>query len=315
MKTKNIESELENIQNDISKKQLCIGKMFVTAAGTIIVGSAIAWFGFLEEIINRTSVEKAAAFQKNNNFKESIALYDSSIVLDSNNVEAILGKGIALREYGRLEEADKQFDILLERDSTSNEAWNNKGEIQLKKRNYKEALVLFDKADAISYENSLGKARAYHNLKVYDEALNWYNSMIREHPEDAYANYGKAGVLLELGYNLSALESIDKAFATNDTSFSFNLRKGRILFELKYYDTAVDVLNFCTARNPFSMLAWYNLGLSLEQVGHRIERSNPVKRRTYRESLKAFENALSIDPNYEPAKKQREEIVEILQYY
>ncbi|VVB69959.1 Photosystem I assembly protein Ycf3 [uncultured archaeon] len=155
------------------------------------------------------------------------------------------------------------------------------------------------------------------------KGLNIINSVLKSHPEDAWAWYRKGNILFDaqryeesidayneslkfdpyfstswnnLGYNLymlkrydESLQAYDKAIEINPHSDIFWNNKGNTLFYLGEYNESIQAYDKAIEINPQYTVAFYNKATVLNRQGN------------YDEAIGAFDEAISINPQYAAA--------------
>jgi tetratricopeptide (TPR) repeat protein len=111
---------------------------------------------------------------------------------------------------GRLDEAADRFDTYLEKYKTNAEAYYLRAKLYYDKMEYKNALNYFESAINLnpSAEYKLGKANTLLKLKKEKNALELYNSIIKEDSLAINAYLGRSQVQMLLRKNNEALQDI-----------------------------------------------------------------------------------------------------------
>jgi predicted negative regulator of RcsB-dependent stress response len=108
--------------------------------------------------------------------------------IDPNHADAWNGKGNALEDLNRYDEAITCYDRALKIDPNHADAWNNKGNALEDLNRYDEAITCYDRALKIdpNYTSTWNnKGNALQNLNRYDEAITCYDQALKIYPNDA----------------------------------------------------------------------------------------------------------------------------------
>jgi tetratricopeptide (TPR) repeat protein len=115
-------------------------------------------------------------------------------------------------------------------------AYNLKALIYLKLKHYQEALNCIE--EGLDIENDAkrillpNKAAILSEMGFYNEALEIYNIILEENPNDFYSLTGKSILLYKLGRINEAKEFVDKALEINPDYISGLLHKARLMLEI-----------------------------------------------------------------------------------
>lgn len=144
-------------------------------------------------------------------FETALTILNSILVLDLNNIVALISKGVVLVGLDRFEEALPVLDKALELNPDSVIAWFGKSVILNKLGRFDEALPVLDKLlelnpDSADSWNS--KGIALHYLGRHEEALQAYEKSLELGPDDAVVWNNKGNAL----YNLGRSEEAQIAF-------------------------------------------------------------------------------------------------------
>jgi tetratricopeptide (TPR) repeat protein len=215
-----------------------------------------------------------------NNYQEAIKFYDKAIKTNRNNKEALLGKGLALRELGKYDDAISCFNEYIEIDKEDITGLVEKANIYICQGQYNEATHCFDlclKIDKKSPTAFNGKGLILDLMDAHHPAIQFYNKAIagRKDADTGYiwANKGHAWYALER--DDEALMCYSQAISLNKNEVSalagkakFYKKNGMDEEANKIYD---DILNI----DPnYMALIWMNEGISLHSESKYIDAIN-----------------------------------------
>ncbi len=142
-----------------------------------------------------------------NNPSEALKVFDLFLKENSNNVEAYLGKGIALRRLEKREESHRVFDEALEAFPENPDILGEKGVSFFQEKKLEEALEFFAKATKSEPENAFrysSLAFAQAKAGFLFEAMDNYERSIELDPENEIT-HNNLGLLKEqIGWNKDA---------------------------------------------------------------------------------------------------------------
>jgi len=220
-------------------------------------------------------------------YYDAVDLLDKALEIDPNEVDSLIFKGMVLvkclRKY---DEGIICFDRVLEIDPNNPIAWNGKGSALLDLGKYDEAIGYFDKAFGLSRNyptkpfntppgsTSLSyKSDALLKLEKYEEAFRCYDKALELYPNERWTWAYKGDALLKLEKYEEAIKWYDKAIEIDPDYADAWYNKGLALYKLgrqegppsravkvqeaiKWYDKAIEI-------DPDYADAWYNKGLAL----------------------------------------------------
>jgi len=234
-------------------------------------------------------IYKGIALRNLGRHEEALECYDTALKINPENEISWNNKGIALGNLGRHEEALECYDTTLRINPDYINAWNNKGIALGNLGRHEEALECYDTALKINPENEISwnnKGIALGNLGRHEEALECYDTALRINPDYINAWNNKGIALGDLGRHEEALECYDTILKINPEFKDALNNKGIALGNLGKYEEAIECFNDIIKRNPKDEDALNNKGLALGNLGK------------YEEALECYDTALKINPNY-----------------
>lgn len=226
---------------------------------------------------------------QNGQLEAGIRLLDKSLSLDTNQINALFNRGIALMNLNRFEEAVSNYDNLLAIQSNYPEAHNNRGNALQELKNFTAAVASYDNPIrfnsnyAEAYNN---RASAYKNLKIYPAALADFDQAITLKPDYAEAYNNRGLVWQDIKNYSSAIADFQQAIQLNNYYAEAYYNQANVLQSLKKYSEA---------------LLCYEKALSIrsDYVEVYNNKGNVQKElQQFDAAIKSFEQALAIKPNY-----------------
>ena len=134
----------------------------------------------------------------------------------------------------------------------------------------KESAIFFDKIIKKSNdpEAYFWKAVAFEELGKFREAMKCYDAVIGMDPNDPSAHYNKGLSLQDFDKHRQAVSCFTKAIKLMPTGDSaFYMAMGESLQALEKHNEAIKYLSESLTADPDSAFEYYNLGVSLRQIG------------------------------------------------
>lgn len=143
--------------------------------------------------------------------------------------------GFACHKQGRQSEAMKHYEMAAEKDPGNWRAWGSMATMLYNDERYTEALPYYEKAVENGGDNNLRRHRAfvYDELKMWLEAIEDYEYLLRENARDYRTMRNLAGIMINIGDNEKALEYADRAIAVNDGYAAAYVARGIALLNMK----------------------------------------------------------------------------------
>ncbi|MCR5266595.1 MAG: tetratricopeptide repeat protein [Cyanobacteria bacterium RUI128] len=151
------------------------------------------------------------------------------------------------------------------------------GLVNVNLREYKEALVNFEKAIKLSPNDATSLfylANCYDNLEQLADAEKYYLKLleVREGYVDAYKNL--CVIYLKTSRELNAIELATKAKALAPNDYTFDYLIGTASVAIKQYNQAIKHLEAALALNPSHFQIYNNLGTAYLLIGQRDKAIN-----------------------------------------
>lgn len=198
---------------------------------------------------------------------------------------------IALTER-RYNDAIKEFEEAILKDSLFAEAWNNKGVALTALKQYKEATFDYTKSlqiDAEAFSPRYNRSNALFELQKYEEALADLDKLIQNHKDTAYL-YVSRGIILSIqNQKEKAYQDFEKAISLSGnsktpTSADAYINRGTIFFERKEYEKAEADFRKALSFSPNNDFAMSNLAVIL------------MEKASYQEALDLLNKAVDERP-------------------
>jgi len=206
---------------------------------------------------------------------------------EKENPEYYLLKGTALAQLGKNREAEKNFDIALEKTT------DDKVEILMNislafesSNNFKQSvkyLKLAHEEDNTDLHVLYDLAYYYERMKMLEESVNYYNKYLDIDPfaENVWFNLGV--VYYKMNRYSDALKAYDYAITINPKYASAYYNKANIYANEGEYSTAIEVYKEFIELEPNHIPSYCFLGECYEEIGK------------YKDSLDVFRHLISID--------------------
>ena len=215
-------------------------------------------------------------------------------------------EAVSLHEAGRLPEAERAYQGLLEVDHSHFGGLHHLGVLRAQQGRLVEALTLLERAlaqnpDSAEAQNHAGAV--LHAMKRYHEAIACLDKAVALEPDYAEAHYNRGTVLQALGQHRSAIASLEQALAIepNIPAALYNL--GAALQALSRHEEALVHYEKALAIAPGYARAHVALGTALQALGR------------HEEAIAHLEAALALDPHLTDAHLQLGNALHALRRY
>ncbi len=192
----------------------------------------------------------------------------------------------------RPERAEAVADYAINQNPYSSDFLIRKAEFLLNRKKYKEALEFLDKAalfDTGEVDVYLIRSDVYVETNQIDKAeQTLYDALKIADDEEKDIIYAELSDIYEMQ------ENFEKAFECLTSALEINPRNEDALYKLSHivdmtdaYGESVTIHKNITEKEPYSWLAWYNLGRAYMGLG------------LYENAIEAFEFVMAIDDNFD----------------
>ena len=217
----------------------------------------------------------------------AITEFDRALASNSDDLEALSGRGEAYFWLEDFDAALNDFDAALARDANNAIFLAYRGASYSRLKEYDKAMADFTKAISLNpQEGGLYAVRgvSYSRLEEYDKAIADFTKAISIDPQAAYAYYHR-------GNSYKKLEEYDKAIADFTQAISLDpeytnayYNRGNSYGELKEYDRAIADFTQVISLNPQDADAYKNRGVSY------------IKLEKYDKAIADLTQAISLNP-------------------
>jgi tetratricopeptide (TPR) repeat protein len=238
----------------------------------------------------------ALALHQSGRLAEAEKVYQQVLDIQSDQFDSLHHLGIILFQRGDPAAAVEQIDRALKRNPNDAAALNNRGNALLALQRFDEALASYDRALALrpAYADALcNRSAALHALRRYDEALVACDRTIASQPDYAEAHSNRGNTLRELRRYAEAVESCDRALALAPGFAEAHCNRGSALHALGRFDEALASFDRALALRPAYTDALCSRSASL----HALKR--------YDEALAACDRTIALQPDYAQAHSNR----------
>ncbi len=210
-----------------------------------------------------------------------------SNVLRRPELDALCDQGRALHQAGRLDEARRIYEAVLDADPAHFQALHLLGVGSIQSGDLARGAELIERALEIQPDDAaaLGNlATALNGLGRHEQALGCCDRAIALQPLDAAAHGNRGAALHALGRPAEALHSYDQAAALRPDQAKAHFNRGVVLYALGRPAEAVDAHRRAAALQPAMADAHRNAGRALRDLGRGDE------------ALDAYDAALALRP-------------------
>ena len=221
---------------------------------------------------------------------ESIALFKTSLSIDSTQPIAHYNYGMALQKANKFENALTAYDAAIQLNANFVQAYNNRGLSKSALKRHEDALADYAQALALNpdyAEAYSNRALTFDELRRYDEALADYAQAIELNPNYAEAFSNRGLTLAELKRFDEALADYAQAIELNPNYAEAFSNRGASYSELKRFDEAlacyeqaflhkpdIDYLLCALVHTKMNLCDWPKLNTLISQLIETINKQD-----------------------------------------
>ncbi len=205
-------------------------------------------------------------------------------------------KAELFRRLGKLKKSIECFDKAVEIAPDLAEVWNAQGVALLEMGKHDDAILCIDRAIQIDPDFSeawSNKGAVVLGSGDADKSIQYFDRAIDIDPENVGAWANKGSALYEMGRFAETIECLDEALTIKKDKVLINSKGWALLGDDKP-DLAIEVFEEAISMDQNYAEAWNNRGLAYS------------RNENFAEAFDSFERALSIVPDFEDAKKNRD---------
>ena len=215
-------------------------------------------------------------------YETAISLYTKAIKIDSDHADSFNNRGVAKRELGRVYEAIQDYNDALLIDDKFWDCLHNRAmayhEIGNLKKSIRDYDLLIANHDTSLYHKA--KALIFTDLKDYMRAIDEFNKVLVENPNDIEVKINLATLDFYLGNNQRAAASLEGILRESDNSaFGYNTLN-QIYLESSSLDLAYRAIDQALRLDPnnpfflnnrgFTYLKMDSMNLAIKDINQSI---------------------------------------------
>lgn len=160
---------------------------------------------------------RATLAEERQDYRQAMNDYAELLKVNSGNAWALIGRGRLLMKFGRYSDAETDFSTAVAlSDEASARAYYFRGTSRMKREDYASAGLDFEECMKRSAESAdpvlaragtFARAAAFCGEREYQQALNLYDSFLKDHPKSADGWFHRGNLLYRAGYQKAAAAS------------------------------------------------------------------------------------------------------------
>jgi predicted O-linked N-acetylglucosamine transferase (SPINDLY family) len=205
---------------------------------------------FLQKALQYDKTNISVLFNLGKTYSEALSdhenglqFYNHILQLDPKNIETLIAKGILFSQIQKFDESNACYFEAINLNSKLSIAWHNIGQNLGIKKQFKEALLNFEKALFIEPINPIylsNTASCHCELKNFKDALYLYNKAIEFNSNHYEAWLGKSICEFRNNKVAEALVSIDQAIKSSPDIADCWFWKGNFYADMKKFSAAIE---------------------------------------------------------------------------
>lgn len=212
--------------------------------------------------------------------------------------------------------------------------WYTRGQSAAMAGNHDLAITYYNNALALDpdYASALaGKAASQNAKRDYANALSTANEALKIKAKDPVSLNARAFALFGMGDYDAAAEAYDNLFEVQINNVNAYCNQGYAYLQTEDYEKAIVAYDRCTKMDPLNIMSWNNMGLAYMATGKYDQALTVYDKATAvttknatiwnnkglalaaldrpADALQCFYKALGIDPDYNEAQKNKEDVM------
>ncbi|MBI4245037.1 MAG: tetratricopeptide repeat protein [Planctomycetes bacterium] len=231
-------------------------------------------------------------WEREEDLDEAKTLYNKTLQIDPNNIEAYLGLGRIYLRQGLTEKTLFYCDKVIGLDQNNPDVYSILGAVKLMNKEYEKTIEYLNKSIRLKPQNEAVLSNlgyTYEKLGMYEKAINHLEEAIKLQPLYFIAYFYLASVYEKTGQFGKAIESYAKVITISPNHAESYLNIGTIHANANRLKESIYFFEQASQKNPKLFMAFYRLGrvhLLMEQ---------------YNKAINPLERALSLNPDHDDA--------------
>ena len=243
---------------------------------------------------------------KNNNFKLAEQLYNESLNINSNSVEALNNLGILFNQLAKYNQSITCYEKAVKINPDYVPAYNNLGFAFNKLGKYKNAINCYEKALQIKPNDAdalYNLANTFKELGEFKKAINFYENVLKISPNYLGAHNNLGNVFKDLEQYTKAINCYENALKINPNYAPAYNNLANTFKELGDFKKAINTYGKAIQINPTYLDAYNNLGNTFKELGQN------------KKAINCYEKAIKINPNHVDAHNNLGNIFKDIEEY
>jgi serine/threonine protein kinase/Tfp pilus assembly protein PilF len=184
-------------------------------------------------------VQQGMALNQARHWEEALEAFSEALRADPHAALAYFGRGIALGELGKVQEALAAYERFLRLRYPDAHlrasAHYGRGDLLSQLERYEEAVAAFEQAAQANPQLSdayLGKGNVLERLQLFEEALQAYDQAIQAEPDYSVVYRNKGVLLNKLGYHAEALTAFEASLRIEPYNVKAQMHRALQLYAL-----------------------------------------------------------------------------------
>ncbi len=270
------------------------------------------------------------------NFKKALVQFQRSLEINPSKEAYRLKLSEALLGLGQLQEAEKNLNEIIEKNSNSFNAHYGLGLLKIKAGKNQEGIAAFQQASKIDPDNFSVHQKLLEIFRSegnYSDSIREMEEMVRLKPEEPGLRLTLGEMYFKNNNSKKAAEQFQKVLKLHPDNHLAQLRVADWYYEGKKYDKALKLYEIALKKNPENSDIQVKLGkifllkndkTNAELAFRKAEKSKTKNKEAYfelgkiltsdlkyDEGQEQFEKAIALDPNYGDAHYELGKIFEI----